>query len=280
MLASNIFYGETKTPRKNNTMAKKQTHYFYTVKALMINLLFTVVVCIVGILIYQFTQIETLSSPPATITLVAATVFSIIAGFSILIAFTRFQDFKSVIAQETACLGDLLDLIIYIQGQDFLKQKIISKVKEYGVSVANDEWKNMDSGQPNINTSIKLKSLMDSINDLDLANNKNQIIFESFIDRITSLTTSRANRIKKAKEQFPQLLTITLYVVSINFIVSIFFLLIPIPNLFLELMFLSIVVFISSLIIQLVQDMGNPYRPGVWSVSKDDYEKIKTSIIN
>lgn len=53
-----------------------------------------------------------------------------------------------------------------------------------------------------------------------------------------------------------------------------------VPNTFFQTVFLATITFIISLIIMAVYDIGNPYKPGSWHISKEDYEAIKTSIIN
>lgn len=237
------------------------------------------VVCAVGFYLYQFTQLKLFTPPPTVFATIAATIFSITAGFSILIAFTRFQDLKGTINQEVICMGDILDMTQYVEGQDLVKEKIVNNVKHYGVSVAHDEWPHMADGQPNNNTSVLLERVMQSINDVDLIKSeKNKITFGLLVERVIDITTFRSQRLKKAKETFPQLLLVTLYTVSIGLVVGVFLLLIP--NLFFQLTFLAAITFIATLIIQLVNDIGNPYKPGVWSVSKDDYETVTTSILS
>ncbi|MFA6339091.1 MAG: hypothetical protein WCW87_03490 [Candidatus Paceibacterota bacterium] len=258
-------------------MNKKHMAIFYTIKALFISVVITVAVCVIGLYLYNFTSIKLLTAPPTVFATVSANIFSIIAGFSILIAFNRFQDLKNTINQELACMGDILDLTVYILDQDKIKEEIVENVKKYGISVANDEWLHMADKHSHENTSLCLGNIMNSINNLQDLDDKDLIIFRLLIERTTDLTTLRANRLKKVKEPFPQLLTMTLYAASINFLIAIFLLLIP--NLFFQAVFLGNIAFITSLVIQLVKDIGNPYRPGVWSVSKDDYMNIKTSIL-
>ncbi len=264
-------------------MAKENNkNYFYTAKALLISAIIATVVCVINILIYKYYLVE-ITQPAdfiffaTTFTTAAVTVYAIIAGFTILIAFTRYQELNNIISEEINCLGDVLDFTKYIQEQDYIKEQIIDNVRKYGVSVANDEWPNMVSGQPNQKTSVYLENIMDSINNINLANNKNSVVFELFVNRIKDLTTFRGNRLNKAKEPFPQLLVLILYVISIVFIVSVFYTLTP--NLLFQSIFLTSVVFVTSLVIQVVEDLGNPYKPGIWHVSKEDYENIKTSIV-
>jgi hypothetical protein len=258
-------------------MKRVHSKGFYVIKALIKSIFITFIVCVVTFCLYRFVGVKHIVVVPATVASIAAVIFSITAGFSILIAFNKFQDVKSTIGQELANLGDLLDLTIYIEGQEALKEEIIGNVKEYGLSVANKEWKTLTSGEPHKDASSKLKTIMDSFNKIDITSEKNKIIFEMLVDEIKDLTTYRANRLKKAKESFPQLLTLTLYAVSLNLLMGVFLLLIP--SVIFQMIILGFISLIIILIIQLVQDVGNPYEPGIWYISNSDYTNIKTSII-
>lgn len=258
-------------------MKKTHSKSFYVIKALIKSIFIALIICVFTFCVYKYIGIKKIVVVPATVASIAAAIFSITAGFSILIAFNKFQDVKSTIGSELANLGDLLDLTIYIEGQEVLKEEIINNVKEYGLSVANQEWHTLTSGEPHKDTSLKLKVVMDSFNKINIGSEKNKIIFEMLVDEIKDITTHRANRLKKAKESFPQLLTLTLYAVSLNLLMGVFLLLIP--NAIFQMIILGIISLIISLIIQLVQDVGNPYEPGIWYISNADYTNIKTSII-
>lgn len=259
---------------------KYYNEQFYFAKVIIISVAVAIFVGGIGIFAYKSISVELPKDFIFFATVFAmtiATVYAIIAGFTIFIAFNRYQNFNNIINQEVSCLGDILDFTQYLSAQDAFKRQIIDNVKNYGISVANDEWPAMEKGNPHPATSSYLKNIIDSINSIDLANNKNAIVFESFINRVKDLTTFRANRLKEAKEPFPKLLTLTLYVVSAIFLLGIF--LIFTPSIFFQTIFLSSTAFVVSLVIQLVNDIGNPCKPGIWHVSKEDYEIIKTSIV-
>jgi len=185
---------------------------------------------------------------------------------------------NNTVAQEINCLQDLLDLTNFIQGQSTIKEQIIKNVEKYGFSVADDEWLSMASGQSHRNASVCLENIIDSVNNITLVDNKNPIVFELLIDRIKDLTTFRADRLSKASEPFPRLLGLILYAISIIFVLSVFFILTP--NLLFQSIFLTSITFIAGIVIQLVGDIGNPYKPGVWHVSKKSYETITATVLS
>ncbi len=254
---------------------------FYITKIIIISIIITIFVSVIGLFAYNkiYTELPEDFILFATDFLLAyAVVYAIMVGFIILISFTRYQKFGDIVSQELSCLGDILDFTEYLSRQDASRGQIKDSVKNYGISVANDEWSDMSKGRYHQMATLHLKKLVDSINSIDLTNNnKNTVIFEALINKVANLTTLRASRLEEAKNSFPKLLTLILYVVSVIFILGVF--LIFVPNIFFQTLFLSSTVFTVSLIIQLVNDMGNPHKPGVWHVSKKDYETIKMSIV-
>lgn len=259
---------------------KQHSNQYYIARVIIISAFVAIFVSWVGIFAYKsiYTELPEDFILFATDFLLAyAVIYAVMVGFIILISFTRYQKFSDIISQELSCLGDMLDFTEYLSRQDASKEQIKDGVKSYGISVANDEWSAMKNGQAHQIATHHLKKLTDSINSIDITNNKNAIIFELFVNKVANLTTLRAARLEEAKNSFPKLLTITLYIVSVIFTLGIF--LMFVPNIFVQTLFLSTSVFTTSLIIQLVSDIGNPYRSGVWHISKTDYESIKTSIV-
>lgn len=253
----------------------------YTLKVLLISIIFALFIFLINFFVYKYVEIELPSDFilfATVFTLSSVTIYAVIAGFTILIAFTRYQDLDNTIEEEINCLGDILDFTKYLQKQENVKEKIIDNIRKYGISVANDEWLNIAKGKPNRKTSAHLERVMDSINQINLANPKNRIVFELFTNRIKDLTTFRDNRLSKAKEPFPPLLTLILYVISAVLLVSIFSVLTP--NFIFQSIFLTSTAFITSLVIQAINDLGNPSKPGIWHVSKEIYENIPTSILS
>lgn len=232
---------------------------------------------VIYVLLSELAKQELVSFSSAFVT-AATTIYAIITGFTILIAFTRYQSLNNIVNEELACLGDILDFTTYLEDNN-LKIRIVETLKEYGVSISNDEWARMLDRKPHPKTSLYLEKIMQLINQIPAGEGeKNSIIFEAFINRIKDLTTFRANRLKEASEPFPKLLMTTLYTISIIFVLSIFLLFTP--NFIIQSIFVISSVFVATLVIQLINDIGNPYKPGVWYVSKEAYENIPTSIVS
>lgn len=261
--------------------SKNHKNIFSGAKSLLISGILSVAAFAVNAIIYVLlsglAKQELVSFSSAFVT-AATTIYAIITGFTILIAFTRYQNLNNIVNEELACLGDILDFTIYLENNN-LKIKIAETLKEYGASISNDEWVRMLDRKPYPKTSLYLEKTMQLINQIPVdEGEKNSIIFEAFINRIKDLTTFRANRLKEAGEPFPKLLMITLYIISIIFVLSIFLLFTP--NFIIQSIFVISSVFVATLVIQLINDVGNPYKPGTWHVSRESYENIQTSIIN
>lgn len=206
-----------------------------------------------------------------------ATIYAIIAGFTILIAFDRFKILSGVADQELAILGDILDLTQYLDNHPRDAEELKEKTYAYARSIANDEWEAMQKGNRSPETTMHLAQLMQSVNKIPVNQQKDAILVEALIMRMTNLTTLRAARIAGATQSLPSLLLLSLYVVSIVTILSV--ILLPFPNILIQRFFLVSVVFIVALIQNLVIDIGNPFAAGIWQIKKDDFVKINTSIV-
>ena len=165
----------------------KHNERFYIVKAVLKSAIFAIFISVIGFFVYQNIDLHTFLPEEfilysTAFVLAYATIYAIMVGFTILIAFTRYQNLSFIINQEISCLGDLLDFTQYISAQDALKKQIIDDVKNYGISVSKDEWLAMKDGNHHQTTTSYLRKLMDSVNNIDVNNSKNAIVFESFIN--------------------------------------------------------------------------------------------------
>lgn len=186
-------------------MPKSNRTNSYIIKNIFISIIIAGIISLTAILINNISfpkQAELIAFVSGFVTAVG-NIYAIVAGFTILIAFTRYQNLNNVVGQEVGCLGDIMDLTLYISNAD-LRNRIINNVKKYGYSVANDEWPQMINGKPNKKTSVVLRDLMESLDGMNInKKDRDSIIFESFLDRVKDLTTYRANRLKEAQESFP-----------------------------------------------------------------------------
>lgn len=206
-----------------------------------------------------------------------ATIYAIVAGFTILIAFDRFKTLSGGVDQELAILGDILDLTQYLDSYPSEAEELKEKTYAYARSIANDEWEVMQTGDANPQTTMRLAQLMQSVNKIPVNQQKDAVLVEALITRMTNLTTLRAARIAGATQSLPSLLTITLFVISVA--VSLATILLPFPNIVVQRFFLVSVVFVIALIQNLVIDIGNPFAAGIWQIKKEDFINIKTSIV-
>lgn len=206
-----------------------------------------------------------------------ATIYAIIAGFTILIAFDRFKTLSGGVDQELAILGDILDLTQYLDNYPRDAEELKEKTYTYARSIANDEWEAMQKGERSPQTTAHLAQLMQSVNKIPVHQQKDAILVEALMMRMTNLTTLRAARIAGATQSLPSLLLVSLYVVSIT--TSLAVILLPFPNIIVQRFFVVSIVFIVALIQNFVIDIGNPFAAGIWQIKKDDFINIKTSIV-
>lgn len=207
-----------------------------------------------------------------------STIYAIVAGFTILIAFDRFKTLTGGVDQELATLGDLLDLTQYFGEHSQEAQEIRKKIYAYAGSIAQDEWVTMKEGKANPKTTEYLRQLMQSTNTIPMGQTKDALLWEAFIVRMTNLTTLRVSRIAGASKSLPSLLTVALKVISIVAIFSVIIL--PFPHLFTQRLLVASIVFILILIQSFIGDIGKPFSAGLWQISKEDFINVKTSILS
>ena len=198
--------------------------------------------------------------------------YAIIIGFAIFEVLNNYNEIKEFMNSEVNELQDLRDYLMYVDGQDEVKQEIGQHIKKYAQAVVNKEWPAMCSYKKlDIDTPEEMYDVMKSVNKIKPANDSDVMALEKLIDTIGTVTTHRTNRITASVEKLPSLLVQLIFILSAFMIVI--FALIPIDALIVKMALTAINTFGIAFIYFVIKDLDYPFG-GIWSIKPEPFKSF------
>lgn len=226
------------------------------------------------ILIRRYFGVEALakeSSAIATFLGVFGTIYAIIVGFTLLIVINRFSALSSATDEESNGIGDVLDLLNYVDNQPQTVKLITEKLHAYLHAIVMEEWEGMKRGEYSGKTSQAILGLIQSVNQIKVTNPSDQTALDALINKMISLTTWRARRVSLASQSLPPLLLYAVAVLSMALTTG--FLFLVVTNFWIQAFIIVSVITAIVLLYALVDDMNHPFV-GMWNISKKPYERL------
>ena len=132
-------------------------------------------------------------------------IYAIVSGFLLVEVLNRFNKLAEVVEAELNAISDVRDFLIYVDGQPKNKEAVKKELQEYVYSVAKVEWRTMndDYAVLNSDTSKELYDIMYAVNELEMSNESDRAALHFLIEKMSSITTLRTERISIANQQLP-----------------------------------------------------------------------------
>ena len=180
---------------------------------------------------------------------------------------TQFNDAQTAVDDETNELLDLFRYAIYLKDNEVLRA-LQSTIREYTVSVANDEWTAMSSGKPSPRAAKAFESVFRAVHGVTFDDERDASAWEKMIGKFEAVSDARAKRLELAVANVPRLLRGLLYLVSFALIGGFFVL--SIANDTVAAAVTVATTAIALLIIEVVEDMDDPFG-GQWALSPESF---------
>ena len=132
-------------------------------------------------------------------------IYAIVSGFLLVEVLNRFNKLSEVVEAELNAISDVRDFLLYVDGQDDIKQSVKKELQEYVHSVATVEWSTMndDYAVLNSDTSKELYDVMHAVNKVGVNNESDREALHFLISEMSSITSLRTERISIANQQLP-----------------------------------------------------------------------------
>ena len=132
-------------------------------------------------------------------------IYAIVSGFLLVEVLNRFNKLSEVVEAELNAISDVRDFLLYVDGQEDIKQSVKKELQEYVHSVATVEWSTMndDYAVLNSDTSKELYDVMHAVNKVEVNNESDREALHFLISEMSSITSLRTERISIANQQLP-----------------------------------------------------------------------------
>ena len=132
-------------------------------------------------------------------------IYAIVSGFLLVEVLNRFNKLSEVVEAELNAISDVRDFLLYVDGQEDIKQSVKKELQEYVHSVATVEWSTMndDYAVLNSDTSKELYDVMHAVNKVGVNNESDREALHFLISEMSSITSLRTERISIANQQLP-----------------------------------------------------------------------------
>ena len=132
-------------------------------------------------------------------------IYAIVSGFLLVEVLNRFNKLSEVVEAELNAISDVRDFLLYVDGQEDIKQSVKKELQEYVHSVATVEWSTMndDYAVLNSDTSKELYDVMHAVNKVKVNNESDREALHFLISEMSSITSLRTERISIANQQLP-----------------------------------------------------------------------------
>ena len=132
-------------------------------------------------------------------------IYAIVSGFLLVEVLNRFNKLSEVVEAELNAISDVRDFLLYVDGQEDIKQSVKKELQEYVHSVATVEWSTMndDYAVLNSDTSNELYDVMHAVNKVEVNNESDREALHFLISEMSSITSLRTERISIANQQLP-----------------------------------------------------------------------------
>ena len=207
--------------------------------------------------------------PWTTFFTVFGMMYAIMSGFLLLKVLDRFTSLSKAVDSEVNSLQDARDLLVYFEpNQTGAKKHMIMQLMEYLNSVGQVEWKLMSrrkGDSMSSDTTQELRDIMTSVKQLEVTNYTDQVALNAMIEKLSSVTSSRTDRITLAYERLPAQLKLLLTFLSVILIGG--FVLMPVGNAIVHLSMVGTVAAAVYLLAAAIFDLDHPFT-GAWNISK------------
>ena len=132
-------------------------------------------------------------------------IYAIVSGFLLVEVLNRFNKLSEVVEAELNAISDVRDFLLYVDGQEDIKQSVKKELQEYVHSVATVEWSTMndDYAVLNSDTSKELYDVMHAVNKVEVNNESDREALHFLMSEMSSITSLRTERISIANQQLP-----------------------------------------------------------------------------
>ena len=193
-------------------------------------------------------------------------IYAIVSGFLLVEVLNRFNKLSEVVEAELNAISDVRDFLIYVDGQEENKTSVKKELQEYVHSVATVEWRTMndDYAVLNSDTSKELYDIMYAVNQIDVNNESDKEALHFLIEKMSSITTLRTERISIANQQLPPRLKHLLVYMSAVLVAA--FVINSGMELWIHCFMVGSITACVHLLYTVIADLNTPFT-GIWTIS-------------
>lgn len=236
------------------------------------SLLLSVIVIVITYLVRSLTHTENYLSDVGGLSAFATifgTLYGVITAFIVFEVWAQYNKINHLVGQEALGLERLFRLILH-----FNNNKLVTDIKQvihnYANLIEKGQFKKLAQGQRNTATSSEFRKIAKIIQGIKLNGDTEKIVFDHLIRHYEELAMIRTERVDQSLVRLPGLLKIFLYISSSVTVLT--FIVMPFASPFYNFMIVSVLTFIISMILLIVEDLDNPFV-GYWNITPEPFKR-------
>jgi hypothetical protein len=218
----------------------------------------------------QFDLIADVGGVGAFVTAVG-TLYSILAGFTVVSVWTEFTDTDRAIKREARDLGELWRYLGYLsdeRGVSFAR----SAVERYRDEVVASEWPAMAASEISNHAEDEYLRMSDAVNSIDVVTAKDVPAWTEAVRTLGSISDARGERLVLVALRMPGLLKLLLYLATTTLIAGM--LLLGFASAWVGAGTAGLTVVVSLLVLEVIEDIDEPFG-GAWGLSPVPFSRIR-----
>lgn len=200
---------------------------------------------------------------------VVGTLNAILLGLVVVEAQNRYQQARTMEAQEASGVADLMRFCDSLPNP--ARREFRTEIRRYVYDVVNLEWDSNQQEKAEPTTLHDFAAIWKSVCDYQPTDNRQQNIHQSMLSSIQSVADCRRFRLTAGRHSLPPVLwTVMIVGATITVLFTYFF---TFENIAMQVLMTILLVIILSLNIVLVKVLGHPYS-GDWRIRPDQFTRV------
>lgn len=200
--------------------------------------------------------------------------FGILSAFVVFEVWGQYNKTVALIEKEAMNLEKIFRLAFYFRDKKFLTN-MENVVNRYITMVCEQEFPALSQGSRVSPAGKIFREISQLICSVKFDDNHDQVVFDHMLAEYNTLAEVRSERLVQSLARLPNLLRIFLYMSS--FLATSVLLVAPVIIVPFGLLCTGGFVFILSLVLQLVEDLDNPFV-GYWNINVEPYKRAQKHI--
>jgi hypothetical protein len=187
---------------------------------------------------------------------VFGTLYGIMAAFIVFEVWNQYNNTVKLIEEEAAGLERMYRLVLYLNDKP-VEEAMKKAIFRYAELVIEGKFRLLGEGERNIKAGKAFRDIFKVIMGVQFDDPRDSAVFPLIVEEGSHLAQTRTARITQSLARLPRILKFFFYFSSLCVIAT--FVIMPFSQVFYQIFTAAVVSFLLGLVVQLVEDLDNPF---------------------